>query len=166
MAKLDVMYTSNKDDWGTPQGFFEHCNYRWKFTVDGAANEHNHKLLRWFGPGSDIAEDALLAPRFEKERIWLNPPYSKIKEFVWWADFRMQLGDFIVLLIPSRTDTKYWHNHIWDHLADTKQPGFYGNWRPGVTGCFIKGRLKFTQPGMVKQNSAPFPSALILFGEP
>ena len=49
----------------------------------------------------------------------------------------------VVMLIPARTDTKYWHNYVMK--ADEIH--------------FVKGRLKFGD----SENSAPFPSAVIVF---
>lgn len=49
------------------------------------------------------------------------------------------------MLIPARPDTKAWQNVIFKSAS---------------TICFIKGRLKFGN----SKDSAPFPSALIVFG--
>ncbi len=156
MNNLDVMFTSTTDEWQTPIDFFNKCNEEFKFTLDGAANESNHLLPNWYGPGSQIAEDALNADW--EGRIWCNPPYSMCKEFVSKAWEAMHYGVFTAMLIPARTDTKYWHSYIWNESKN--------NWRWGVQARFIKGRLKFINPGQQKQNSAPFPSVLILFGNP
>lgn len=48
-----------------------------------------------------------------------------------------------VLLIPARTDTKYFHNYIL-HRTEIR---------------FVKGRLKFGD----SKNSAPFPSMVVIF---
>ena len=56
-------------------------------------------------------------------------------------------GGVIVLLIPSRTDTSYWHDYIFGK-AKIK---------------FLRGRLKFELDGESK-DAAPFPSALIVYG--
>ena len=50
----------------------------------------------------------------------------------------------MVCLIPARTDTKYWHEFIFPYASEIR---------------FIKGRLKFGN----SDNSAPFPSALVIF---
>jgi len=74
--------------------------------------------------------------------LFINPPYSDISFWVEWAISNHILsGKHVVLLIPSRTDTKYFHKLL-EH------------------GCvleFIKGRLKF---GNAK-TGAPFPSVLV-----
>ena len=48
------------------------------------------------------------------------------------------------MLIPARTDTKYWHNYVMN----------------ANEVYFIKGRLKFGGAS----NGAPFPSAIVVFG--
>ena len=56
-------------------------------------------------------------------------------------------GYTVVLLIPARTDTAYFHDYIY-RKAEIR---------------FIRGRLKFTdEEGNVKQ-SAPFPSMLVIY---
>ena len=72
--------------------------------------------------------------------MFINPPYSNVSE---WVDFaiRSHKNNHIVILIPSRTDTKYFHKLL-EHGVDLE---------------FVKGRLKF---GGVK-TGAPFPSVLV-----
>ena len=75
---------------------------------------------------------------------YVNPPYGKtIKEWIKKSFEESQKGKLVVLLIPSRTDTKYWHEYI------MKASEIW----------FIKGRLKFSD----KKGSAPFPSSIIIF---
>lgn len=76
------------------------------------------------------------------DNMFINPPYSDIDSWVDWALYHSnKYKKHIVLLIPSRTDTKYFHKLL-NHGCDLE---------------FIKGRLKF---GGLKQ-SAPFPSVLV-----
>lgn len=169
---LSPLFSSGKDDWETPADLFADLLCEFDFTIDGAAGRTNHLLPRWYGPGSTIAEDALdPACDWAGERVFCNPPYSMVAEFVEKAAAEARRGAFTALLIPARTDTRYWQTHIWDGERHT--------WRLGVQGRFLKGRLKFVDPieaeiqlallagGVDEQwnsNSAPFPSALILFG--
>jgi site-specific DNA-methyltransferase (adenine-specific) len=102
----------------------------------------------WFGDGSVSA----LAVLWEVGRVyWLNPPYSKCREFMVKAAFEAQRGSTVVCLVPSRTDTRWWHDCVWDRVRH--QP------RPGVEVRFIKGRLKFGGATA----GAPFPSVLVVF---
>ena len=77
-------------------------------------------------------------------RCFCNPPYSQIGDWVKKAYFEsFTPGTLIVLLIPARTDTKYFHEYILNRSEIR----------------FIKGRLKF---GSAK-NSAPFPSMIVIY---
>lgn len=81
-----------------------------------------------------------------KDKNFVNPPYSKIKEFVDKAIEEHKKGKVVVLLIPARTDTKYFRK--------------LSNY--GMDICFVTGRLHFND-----SNSAPFPSCYItLTGNP
>ena len=77
-------------------------------------------------------------------RVFCNPPYSNISEWVRKCYYESQKdGTLVVMLIPARTDTRYFHDYILN--------------RSEVR--FIKGRLKF---GDSKHN-APFPSMVVIF---
>ena len=73
----------------------------------------------------------------------MNPPYGQIKHWIQKAYESSLMGATVVCLIPSRTDTRYWHDYIMDK-AEVR---------------YIKGRLKFGDA----KNSAPFPSAVVVF---
>ena len=73
----------------------------------------------------------------------MNPPYGRtIKSWMKKAYEESLKGVTVVCLVPSRTDTIWWHDYA-------------------VKGDieFIKGRLKFNG----HKNSAPFPSAVVVF---
>ena len=77
-------------------------------------------------------------------KVFVNPPYSKISEWVKKAFYESKNDNtVIVMLIPSRTDTKYFHNYIYQRTEIR----------------FIKGRLKFSN----HNNSAPFPSMVVIW---
>ena len=79
-------------------------------------------------------------------RVFCNPPYSRIKEFIKKGLFHLANGDCELLcyLIPARTDTAWFHDYC------TK-----GEIR------FLRGRLKFGDA----KHSAPFPSMVVVFRE-
>jgi len=75
---------------------------------------------------------------------YVNPPYGR--EIGHWckkAFEEWKKGKTIIMLIPSRTDTKWWHEYI----------------MKATEIRFIKGRLKFDD----QKNPAPFPSAIVVF---
>ena len=76
--------------------------------------------------------------------MFCNPPYSKISDWCAKAFYETKKDNtLVVLLIPSRTDTRYFHDYIYGR-AEIR---------------FVKGRLKFGD----SKNSAPFPSMIVIF---
>lgn len=74
--------------------------------------------------------------------MWCNPPYGR--ELGKWVKKGSEAtGGVVVMLIPARTDTKYFHEYIYGK-AEIR---------------FLKGRLKFGG----SKNSAPFPSMIVIF---
>jgi phage N-6-adenine-methyltransferase len=155
--KMAVMFSRASDEWSTPDETYEPLRAEFDLLIDVAATRANTKSLDYFGPGSRLGHDALTAnwSMFgSMSRCWMNPPYSRCREFIGKAAAEARKGCTVVALVPSRTDTRWWHDHVWDACANTT--------RPGVEIRFIKGRLKFGN----SQNSAPFPSVVIVFRPP
>lgn len=144
------MFSSKSDEWSTPQDFFDKVNKEFNFDCDVCATVENAKCSNFI-----TAEQNGLVHPWGKVN-WCNPPYSQIaswveRAFMQTLDFGFGKGKTTVMLIPARTDTKYFHKWIWDENKD--------DWYPHVKGRFIRGRLKFGG----SKNSAPFPSMLVVF---
>ena len=134
-----VMFSSKSDEWGTPTDFFNKLDVVYNFTLDPCATAENAKCKKFY-----TIEENVLEKDWEGETVFVNPPYSKIKDWVIKAHTEGQkLNTTVVMLIPSRTDTRWWHQYCMN--ADKI--------------LFVKGRLKF-EGG---EHSAPFPSAVIIF---
>lgn len=138
----NVHFSSNSNEWYTPDYVFNELDSRYSFTLDAAANASNAKCERFF-----TQEDNGLKQCWANESVWLNPPYGReIGLWVEKAKIEATKGSIVVMLIPARTETKYWHEHIFPHASRI---------------LFVSGRLKF---GGAPHN-APFPSAVIVFGD-
>jgi phage N-6-adenine-methyltransferase len=149
-----LMFSKASDEWATPQDFFDRLHAEFRFVIDAAASSANAKCAQWWGLDHQLPEhrNALVSWAWPAVPIWLNPPYSKCREFIGRAaTAARENGSTVVCLVPSRTDTRWWHEHVWS--ADVHQPRRY------VEVRFIKGRLKF---GGAK-DCAPFPSVVIVF---
>jgi site-specific DNA-methyltransferase (adenine-specific) len=133
----DLMFSSKTNEWSTPQNFFDELNKEFNFTLDPCANTENHKCPLWFNEKEDG-----LSKSWDNERVFCNPPYGRVIGD-WVRKSSEAKGGVVVMLIPARTDTIYFHKYIY-HQAEIR---------------FIKGRLKF---GDSKQ-SAPFPSMVVVF---
>lgn len=134
---MNVHFSSKTDDWATPQDYFELVNKEFDLNLDVCASTLNHKLPIWFS----VEEDGL-SKDWNGSRCWMNPPYGRgVGEWVKKAS--EAVGGIVVCLLPARTDTKWFHDYIYNK-AEVR---------------FIKGRLKFGG----SKNSAPFPSMLVVY---
>lgn len=137
---MDVHYSSKTDNWATPQSFFDRLNAEFNFTLDPCADRDNAKCSRYY-----TVDDDGLAQDWAGECVFMNPPYGRvIGDWVRKAYEEAQNDNTVVVaLIPARTDTKYWHEYV----MKAKEIRL------------VKGRLKFGDG----RNSAPFPSAVVIF---
>ena len=137
--KIKGCLSRQSDEWETPQKVFDELNDEFNFTLDPCATEENHKCKKFY-----TKEDDGLSKDWGGQRVFCNPPYSKIAKWVEKA-YRESRTDHtvIVLLIPSRTETKYFHDFIL-HRSEVR---------------FIKGRLRFSG----SDENAPFPSMIVIF---
>lgn len=146
-----LMFSSAKDEWSTPQPTYDALEAEFGFTLDCAASADNHKCAQWLGPGG-LVEDALTVRwRDVATCCWLNPPYSRTRAFIAAAAQAAADGCTVVALVAARTDTRCWHDYVWDRHRHTP--------RAGVEVRFIQGRLKFSGA----KDSAPFPSVVLVF---
>lgn len=136
-----AMFSSKTGEWATPQDFFDKLNWRFgPFDLDPCADPTNTKCANFY---TEI-EDGL-SKDWSGHTAFVNPPYGRgIENWISKGYLESRKNNTrIVMLIPARTDTKYWHNYV------MKADEVY----------FVKGRLKFGD----SQNSAPFPSAVVVF---
>lgn len=139
MAINEGLFSSNTDLWATPQDFFNKLNEEFHFEIDVCALSENAKCDKYYTPHIDGLKQEWTGI------CWMNPPYGRaIGNWVKKAYESSQNGATVVCLLPSRTDTKWWHEYC-----------MKGEIR------FVKGRLKF---GGAK-DSAPFPSAVVIFSK-
>lgn len=111
-------------------------------------------LIEEFGPMFDPCPaywdgsfDGLEIDWPTEQVCFVNPPYSQITAWTEKCAEEWERGCSIVLLIPARTDTRYFHSHV-HGKADVR---------------FIKGRVKFVHPEGEKSASAPFPSIICVY---
>lgn len=144
----NLHFSSSKQDWETPQDLFNELNKEFNFEIDVAATRENSKCKMFFTEN----DNALVKNWSDYGNVFCNPPYdSKLQnEFIKKAyEESLKNKVVIVLLIPARTDTKRWHKYIFPYASDIR---------------FLEGRLKFETQGIPHENSAPFPSAIVVFG--
>jgi phage N-6-adenine-methyltransferase len=138
---INVMYASQTDLWSTPQDFYDELDNEFSFTLDPCATTQNAKCEKYFTKEVDG-----LSQNWQGESVFCNPPYgTAIKHWVkkCYEESRKP-NTTVVMLIPARTDTNYFHEYIYHKAKEIR---------------FVKGRLKFGG----SKNSAPFPSMVVVY---
>lgn len=140
----DLHFSSATDNWATPIDFFKKVDSVFRFNLDVCAAKENAKCGNYF----TVEDDGLSKDWYGT--CWMNPPYGRTATGLWmkkaYAESRKK-GVIVCALVPARTDTKWFHEYVYEKEGD------------GVLPFFIKGRLKFGN----SKDSAPFPSMLVVF---
>jgi hypothetical protein len=123
-----VVFRSMTDEWKTPISVYASLHKEFDFNDDPCPiNGVWDGLYRAWG-----------------ERTFCNPPYSQLSKWMAKAFLEWSVaGNTVVLLIPSRTDTRWWHEYV----------------MKATEIRFIKGRLRFGDA----KTGAPFPSCVVVF---
>ena len=135
----EAMFTSKTNEWATPQAFFDELDKEFNFTLDPCATPQNAKCARYFTKEIDG-----LSQSWRGEIVFCNPPYGRdLSKWVAKAYTETLSGaTLVVMLIPARTDTSYFHDYIYKKHEVR----------------FIRGRLHFNE----SKCAAPFPSMVVV----
>jgi phage N-6-adenine-methyltransferase len=133
-----VMGSSKRMVYSTPTALYRALDEEFGFTLDVCSSAGNEKCKRFF-----TLRDNGLAQEWGHHICWMNPPYGRyLPKWMQRAWEASQHGATVVCLVPSRTDTRWWHDYA-----------MQGEIR------FIKGRLTFEG----ERNPAPFPCSVVIF---
>lgn len=147
-SKWNALFSSKSDDWPTERAVVDEWARRvGPFGLDAAADKHNTKAPRFFSEERDALKNGWLE-ELGGGAVWCNPPYSQVEAFVAKALSESARGCTVVMLLPSRTDTR------WFHMVLAAQDR--------CTIYFARGRLRFGDA----KSSAPFPSLVVVMRPP
>jgi len=168
----ELMFSSENQDFETPDDLFQKYKNKYKITIDVCATKNNAKCENFISSEHDIFHTTW------KEIGWMNPPYQKPEkkckkkckrkkctkrgfhnekdipgqiDFVARVAAMAEQGATTICLLPARTDTKLFHTFIWD--SQLNRP------REKVEVEFLEGRIKFKG----EKDAAPFPSMIVIF---
>ena len=120
----DLMFSSHSNEWETPLDLFRRLDREFHFTLDPCSTKDNHKCKKYYTKIDDG-----LHKSWRDETVFVNPPYRN--ELGRWVEKcfyeNKQNNIIIVMLIPVRTDTNWFHKYIYNKTEIR----------------FIHGRLKF-----------------------
>ncbi len=139
---IQLFGSKETDEWETPDRLYYELDNEFDFTMDVAASSYNYKHPNYYS----IDDNAL----FQEwgDRVFCNPPYSKIYSFLQkaWLEIKKGNTSVAVFLTFANTDTNWFHKFIYNK-AEIR---------------FIKGRLKFKNPIKGGNNSAMRPSMICI----
>lgn len=129
--------SSLRQDWATPQTLFRLLGAEFHFTIDACAVKETACCADFFRENSLV--------RAWRGTVWCNPPYGKfLKLWVYKACCEANLGSTVVMLLPARTDTSWWHDYVIPSASEIR---------------YLRGRLRFDDTN----GRAPFPSVIVVF---
>jgi phage N-6-adenine-methyltransferase len=145
MKGQNVLFSHKSDNYITPKWLIDDLKKEFDIQLDVCTtrdNPLNIPKFFWYPEW-----DGLNGCSDWETYSYCNPPYSQVGAWVHnaWCQY-MYRGIKSILLLPARTDTKWFHEYIYK--------------KPYTEIRFLKGRLKFEGT----KYSAPFPSMLVIFG--
>lgn len=136
------LFSSETNEWTTPDDLYMELDEEFHFNLDPCSTDDNAKCELHY----TIDTDGLIQD-WGGQNVFCNPPYGKeIKKWVkkCYEESRKP-NTIVVMLIPARTDTSYFHDYIYHKAREIR---------------FIRGRLHFSDGG-----PAPFPSMIVVFNQ-
>lgn len=141
VSKMGVHFSSASNEWATPDAFFKALDKHFHFTLDPCCTERTAKCGEYYTQEMDG-----LNKSWYSHTVFMNPPYGReIGKWVQKAYIAALNGATVVCLIPSRTDTAWWHDYC----------------SKGIV-VFLRGRIHFVRDDGLTA-PAPFPSCLVCF---
>lgn len=135
------MFSSNTNEWATPVSLFRELDAEFHFNLDPCCTHENAKCELHY-----TIENDGLTKNWGGQRVFCNPPYGReLPKWVRKCYTEAQKPDtLVVMLIPARTDTSYFHDYIYHKAREIR---------------FLRGRLHFNE----SKQGAPFPSMIVVF---
>ena len=136
-----ILQQPKSHEWETPPEFFRALDDEFRFALDAAASLDNTLCTHFY---SQDVNGLLYDWTWADGPVWVNPPFgSAIGKWVRKSYDQSQDGATVVMLIPARTETRWWHDYVM-RSAEIR---------------FVRGRLRFSGSNV----NAPFPSVVVVF---
>lgn len=143
------------DDRRTPSEVFDPENAKHSFTLDAAASAANAKVSKFYTRDTDG-----LLHSWRGERVWVNPPFSRLEPWLAkaWLEMRGGCAVIVMLLPANRCEQRFWQQYVEPFRDGPVTDGIRLRTR------FIKNRTRFTSPGQIipkKGDRPPFGCVLL-----
>lgn len=157
---LCAAHCADNDVRETPHALFRAQQQRFDFTLDACASHDNAKCDHYFtegglwvkdgGPGLVLSGVDGLTGSWKGERVWCNPPYSSIGDWVlkaWDSG-----AESVCMLVPAtRTEQDWWQDGVepfrdWHRFNQEDPEPLPNDWRD-FSVEFLRGRQHFLEDG-------------------
>lgn len=135
MANIKACLESKRSDWETPWDLFKQLDEEFHFALDVCATAENAKCERFYTADQDGLKQEW------DGCVWCNPPYGR--QIGAWVKKAAEAQCNVVMLLPARTDTAWFHDYIYGK-AEVR---------------FLRGRVRFAGA----RHNAPFPCMVVVF---
>ena len=134
----------NRDNWTTPDNFWNWVDSFYQFTLDACADAGNARCFDYL----DILQNGLTTPW--KGRVWCNPPFSQAPEWHRKAAGEIYMGncDLVVVLGHAGVGAEWFQTHIKEFVPDV---------------YLVSPRVQFDPPVGVKKSSNSRDSMLCVY---
>jgi phage N-6-adenine-methyltransferase len=143
-----ALFSYTTEEYITPKWLYDQLNEEFHFELDPCTTEDNplHTLHYCTKDMDGLSKDWRMF-----SSVYVNPPYGRdVIKWVKKAYYSTDCGGtVVVMLLPARTDTKWFHDYIYK--------------QSDVEIRFLRGRLKFGMSRDHGSNTAPFPSMIVIF---
>ena len=103
----NVLFRSDSCEWSTPQETFDELEREFGFTLDVCATADNTKCQQFYTKADNGLQQPWTGVCF------MNPPYGReIGPWIEKAHTAALDGATVVCLVPARTDTAWWQDHV------------------------------------------------------
>jgi site-specific DNA-methyltransferase (adenine-specific) len=145
---------NERDNARTPPSLFKILDDRFHFDLDAAATKENALChFYWSEETHGLEQEWHKLPGMNEDpRVYCNPPYSRgnIDRFIKKGYEESLKGATVVMLLPSDTSTRYFHNYC----------------MKASEIIFLKPRVHFNRPdGTSFKTSPKFGSMVVVFKE-
>lgn len=146
---MDKAYIkSQRTKWATPQDFFDELDAEYHFDLDVCAEPWSAKCGQYYAE----IDNGIISP-WAPCRCWLNPPFGPGSPILPWVKKAYEeslLGATVVAILPSSTDTAWFHDWVFQKAKIR----------------FIRGRVQFVPPKGIKASSNRQPMFLAIWEPP
>lgn len=146
---------SDKDEWRTPEDLFSSINDFFRFNLDAAATADNALCDAFISQDKDSLSTTPWSSYSgaNHTRAWLNPPYSKTREFLGRARLELNYNNVVTVAIvrADAPETGWWNTGV-----------LFGS-RLAFDVIYLTPRVNFTRPDGKDSAGNVFPCCLIVY---